>query len=118
VHADHEHPERLLVVGVLFKEGAASPLLEELIANVPEHAGEHVDKETDLDVSSVLKRRAGYFHYEGSLTTPPYSETVTWLVLDQANDASAEQIEALNRIEGNNARHIQAQNARLIDHWR
>jgi carbonic anhydrase len=118
VHAEHDRPDQLLVVGVLFKEGALNPLLAELIGNVPEHAGEHVDKETKLDVGLVLKGRQGYFHYQGSLTTPPYSETVTWLVSDQTRDASAEQIEALNRTFGNNARHIQAQNDRLIDHWR
>ncbi|HTV24678.1 MAG TPA: carbonic anhydrase family protein [Polyangiaceae bacterium] len=118
VHAQHEHPEHLLVVGVLFKEGNPSKLLQGLIADVPEHAGEHADKEAKLDASSVLKKGEGYFHYEGSLTTPPYSETVTWLVLDQPHDASAEQIEAMNRIEGNNARHIQDQHARVIDHWR
>jgi carbonic anhydrase len=39
-------------------------------------------------------------------------------VLDQVHDASPEQIEAINRIEGNNARHIQAQEARLIHHVR
>ena len=116
VHAEHGRPEHLLVVGVLFKEGSANPLLDDLIADVPAHAGEHADRDAKLDASSVFKRGEGYFHYEGSLTTPPYSESVTWLVLDQVHDASAEQIEALNRIEGNNARHIQAQRARLIDH--
>lgn len=118
VHAEHDHPEHLLVVGVLFKEGQSHPLLAKLISDVPEHAGEHADRDVQLDASSVLKRGEGYYHYDGSLTTPPYSETVTWLVLDQAHDASAEQIEALNRIEGNNARHIQDQRARLVDHWR
>jgi carbonic anhydrase len=118
VHAEHDHPEHLLVVGVLFKEGNANRLLADLIANVPEHAGEHADKDVMLNARSVLKRGEGYYHYEGSLTTPPFSETVTWLVLDQPHDASAEQIEALNRIEGNNARHIQSQNARRVDHWR
>lgn len=118
VHAQHDRPEHLLVVGVLFKEGKPNKLLERLIADVPKRAGEHLDKETRLDASSVLKKGEGFYHYEGSLTTPPYSETVTWLVLDQPHDAGAEQIEALNRIEGNNARHIQVQNARLIDHWR
>jgi carbonic anhydrase len=118
VHAQHDHPEHLLVVGVLFKEGNANELLEQLIADVPEHAGEHADKDAKLDASSVFKKGEGYFHYEGSLTTPPYSETVTWLLLDQSHDASAEQIEAINRIEGNNARHIQDQHARAVDHWR
>jgi carbonic anhydrase len=118
VHAQHDHPEHLLVVGVLFKEGVPSKLLEKLIADVPAHPGEHADKDAKLDARSVFKKGEGYYHYEGSLTTPPYSETVTWLVLDQPHDASAEQIEALNRIEGNNARHIQVQHARVIDHWR
>ena len=118
VHAEHGRPEHLLVVGVLFKEGESNRLLDDLIADVPAHPGEHADRDAKLDASSVLKRGEGYFHYEGSLTTPPYSESVTWLVLDQVHDASAEQIEALNRIEGNNARHIQATRARLIDHTR
>ena len=118
VHAQHEHPEHLLVVGVLFKEGNPSTLLQKLIADVPEHAGEHADKDGKLDASAVFKKGEGYYHYEGSLTTPPFSETVTWLVLDQPHDASADQIEAMNRIEGNNARHIQDQHARAIDHWR
>jgi carbonic anhydrase len=118
VHAEHDHPEHLLVVGVLFKEGKSHPLVAKLVKDVPEHAGEHADRDVQLDASSILKRGEGYYHYDGSLTTPPYSETVTWLVLDQPHDASAEQIEALNRIEGNNARHIQDQRARLVDHWR
>jgi carbonic anhydrase len=118
VHAQHDHPEHLLVVGVLFKEGNPSKLLEKLIVDVPEHAGEHADKEAKLDASAALEKGDGYFHYEGSLTTPPYSETVTWLVLDRPHNASAEQIEAMNRIEGDNARHIQDQHARVIDHWR
>jgi carbonic anhydrase len=117
VHAQHDRPEHLLVVGVLFKEGEPSPLLDKLLVDVPAHAGEHADNEIELDASSVLKRGEGYYHYEGSLTTPPYSESVTWLVLDQVHDALAEQIEAMNRIEGNNARHIQDQRARLVDHW-
>lgn len=117
VHAEHDHPEHLLVVGVLFKEGDPNKLLTKLIENVPEHAGEHADKDVKLDASTVFKRGEGYYHYEGSLTTPPYSESVTWLVLDQVHEASAEQIEAMNRFEGNNARHIQEQRARLIDHW-
>jgi carbonic anhydrase len=118
VHAEHDHPEHLLVVGVLFKEGQGHPLLDRLVADVPAHAGEHADKDAQLDASSILARGDGYYHYDGSLTTPPYSETVTWLVLDQPHQAAAEQIEALNRIEGNNARHIQEQRARLVDHWR
>lgn len=116
VHTEHDHPERYLVIGVLFKEGASNALLEALLGNVPRHSGESVDADVLLDARAIVKGGEGYYHYDGSLTTPPYSETVTWLVLDQVHDASAEQIETLNRIEGNNARHIQELRARLIDH--
>ena len=116
VHTEHGHPERFLVIGVLFKEGNPNGLLDTLLGDVPRKAGETVDADAELDASSIFKPGEGYFHYAGSLTTPPYTEAVTWLVLDQVHDASAEQVEALNRIEGNNARHIQDQRARLIDH--
>ncbi len=116
VHTEHGHPERFLVIGVLFKEGDPNGLLDTLLGDVPRRAGESVDVDAELDASSIFKPGEGYFHYAGSLTTPPYTEAVTWLVLDQVHDASAEQVEALNRIEGNNARHIQDQRARLIDH--
>jgi carbonic anhydrase len=101
---------------VLFKEGEANGLLGTLLGNVPRRSGESLDADVLLDARAVVKDGEGYYHYDGSLTTPPYTEAVTWLVLDQAHDASVEQIEALNRIEGNNARHIQELRARLVDH--
>ncbi len=116
VHQEHDHPERLLVIGVLFKEGVPNSLVGTMLPGIPARAGEKADLATQLDASSLFQPGEGYFHYDGSLTTPPYSEVVTWLVLDQVHDASAEQIEALNRIEGNNARHIQDQHARRVDH--
>lgn len=116
VHAEHGRPDRFLVIGVLFKEGDTNGLINTVLADTPRVAGQSTDKDVQLDARSVFKPGEGYFHYDGSLTTPPYSETVTWLVLDQVHDASAEQVEAINRIEGNNARHIQDQRARLVDH--
>jgi len=118
VHREHGNPERLLVVGVLFKAGDASPLLERLLADVPRQAGAVADLDVTLDASFILKPGEGYYHYEGSLTTPPYSEIVTWLVLDETHHASVDQIETLNRIEGDNARHIQHPRSRPVDHWR
>jgi carbonic anhydrase len=116
VHTEHDHPERFLVIGVLFKEGTVNGLIQTFLRDIPEQAGKRVEAEAKLDASSLFKPHEGYYHYEGSLTTPPFSETVTWLVLDQVHDAAPEQIEAMNRIEGNNARHIQKHSARLVDH--
>ena len=56
-----------------------------------------------------------YYTYDGSLTTPPYSETVTWGVLAQVRLASRAQIRRLLELEGNNARHIQPLHGRTVE---
>jgi carbonic anhydrase len=48
-----------------------------------------------------------YFYYKGSLTTPPYTESVNWFVMKTVIDAAPEQIQQINKIEGDNARHVQ-----------
>jgi carbonic anhydrase len=55
-----------------------------------------------------------YYHYKGSLTTPPYTESVRWYITKHIFEASAAQIEAINKVEGNNARHVQALYGRTV----
>jgi carbonic anhydrase len=62
-----------------------------------------------------LHRAGNFYHYQGSLTTPPYTETVQWFVFKPINTASPEQIKTISTIEGNNARHIQGIFTRGID---
>lgn len=107
-----------LVVGILFKEGKANKFLEKFLTAIPDSAGatNHLANEY-IDINELLKQAGPlhYYHYEGSLTTPPYTETVTWLLVKHVLEASPEQIEKLNKIEGNNARHIQELHDRMID---
>jgi len=56
-----------------------------------------------------------YFHYLGSLTTPPYTECVNWLVAREIMQAGPAQIQRINLIEGDNARHVQALYSREVD---
>lgn len=115
VHTLADDPGRYLVVGILFREGEADPVVEEILEHAPAEGGARYDAPAQLDAADVLPRVRHYYHYEGSLTTPPYSETVTWLVVKDIHEASPSQIERLNRLEGNNARHIQALHGRRID---
>jgi carbonic anhydrase len=115
VHTLRGNPEKYLVVGVLFREGADDAFVEEVLAHVPGRSGERFDGSMMLDAQAALGRIDGYYHYEGSLTTPPYSEAVTWLVLKDVHQAAPDQIERLNRLEGDNARHIQALRARSVE---
>lgn len=115
VHTLRGHPDKYLVVGILFREGEDDAFVEEVLVHVPGRSGERFDGPMLLDAQSALRRIDGYYHYEGSLTTPPYSESVTWLVLKDIHQAAPAQIERLNRLEGDNARHIQALRARLVE---
>jgi len=48
-----------------------------------------------------------FYHYRGSLTTPPFTETVEWMIAKEVQQASPEQVWRINQIEGDNARHVQ-----------
>jgi carbonic anhydrase len=65
-------------------------------------------KESVLLSDSLSNEGNAYYYYKGSLTTPPYTESVNWCVLKKIFEASPDQIRRINEIEGDNARHIQA----------
>ena len=67
-----------------------------------------------INVADSPTHTACYHPYPGSLTTPPGSETVTWLVLHDVAQLSNGQFEAFRTILGNNFRPLQKLNARTI----
>ncbi|MFT7465286.1 MAG: carbonic anhydrase [Pseudohongiellaceae bacterium] len=72
-------------------------------------------REETIDVRQLLDAGLSHYSYRGSLTTPPYTETVRWLVLRGIRTASREQIQRLRDLEGNNARHIQPLGGRSVE---
>jgi carbonic anhydrase len=107
-----------LVIGVLFKMGKENPFINEFLSEIPhqEHS-KTVVKTNSIKLRGFLSLGdlEHHYHYKGSLTTPPYSESVNWFVLKRIFEASPEQIQAINAIEGNNARHIESKNNRLVE---
>lgn len=68
-----------------------------------------------LDINALLPKQFNFYRFSGSLTTPPCSEGVTWLVLDQPVNVSAEQIHQFQAVvHHNNNRPIQPLNGRVI----
>ena len=112
---------RYLVIGILFKEGKANKFIDEFLNLIPikEHSltplKEGTVKLDDLFSSDELHDVGNFYHYQGSLTTPPYTETVQWFVFKPIVEASPEQIITISNIEGNNARHIQGIFGRTVD---
>lgn len=106
-----------LVIGALFKEGKENPFLNEFMDAIPKNEGEeNTPKGKTVNINNFLNQAGAlhYYNYLGSLTTPPYTETVTWLMMKHVFEASEEQIQQFNLLEGNNARHVQALNDRKV----
>ena len=107
----------LAVVTVLFEEGAANPELQRLWDYMPLDSNDSMrsaEGVTFNPVSMLPVDRAKYLQYIGSLTTPPCTEGVVWIVLRQPVTASAEQIALFRKMVGMNARPVQPVNGRLI----
>jgi len=71
-----------------------------------------------IDPATLLPASRNYYTYMGSLTTPPCSEGVLWLVMKQPVQVSTEQINIFSRLYKNNARPIQPAAGRLIKEGR
>jgi carbonic anhydrase len=67
-----------------------------------------------LDLNELLPTERSYYTYMGSLTTPPCSEGVLWMVMKTPVTISAEQIAIFSRLYPMNARPIQSASGRLI----
>lgn len=92
--------KQLAVIAVFFEEGANNPVLDNILGNIGEDI--RIDPQ-DLLPSDV----AHYYHYVGSLTTPPCSENIQWFLLKQPDTASKDQIDAFHKYYVDNERPIQ-----------
>jgi len=105
---------RLAVVAVLIERGTVLDPLQQVWSHLPLEKGDSVAARGTLDLTQLLPEQRGYFTYMGSLTTPPCSEGVLWMVMKQAVRASAEQIGVFARLYPMNARPIQSAAGRRI----
>ena len=106
---------QLGVIGVLMKKGANNPLIEKIWKHLPTHEGEHSKAAIKINVEDLLPADRAYYHYSGSLTTPPCSEGVNWMVLKNTVDVSAAQIGAFTDIFHKSTRPVQPLNGRRIE---
>jgi carbonic anhydrase len=106
----------LAVVAVLLDAGTtASPLLSQIWPYLPAHeAAEQKHDNVQIDLTKLLPADRGYYTFEGSLTTPPCSENVTWFVLKTPTTISREQADAFTKIYPLNARPTQPLNGRTV----
>ncbi|MCC5090901.1 carbonic anhydrase [Xanthomonas campestris] len=117
-HIVHQGPDGTLgVLAIFFETGKANPAFQRVLDAMPN------DKNQTRQVADALVRgsdflppanQRSFYRYEGSLTTPPCSETVDWVVLSQPVQVSREQINAFERVYPFNARPLQPLDRRFL----
>jgi len=113
VHIVHANPENhLAVVGILFDEGDENSMLNQLSGFRPPELAPYTGP---IDYNLIITGLDEYYAYSGSLTTPPCSEGVIWIVLKNPITASRRQIERFHEAMGADTnRPIQPRYARTI----
>lgn len=117
VHLVHQDDQgRLAVVTLLLDKGASGvqPVVQKVWNNLPLEIGEEAAALAPLDLNQLLPADRRYYTYMGSLTTPPCSEGVQWIVMRQPVTVSAGQIELFARIYPMNSRPLQSAAGRRI----
>ena len=115
VHLVHQDGEgRLAVIAVLVESGARQPIIQAVLNNLPLEKGEEIPASGNIDLMQLLPANRRYFTYMGSLTTPPCTEDVLWIVMKQPVQATEDQLNLFSRLYPMNARPIQATSGRVI----
>jgi carbonic anhydrase len=115
-HLVHRNAEgQLAVIGVLLDPGVANALINKVWTYMPLDSGDKVrTPDALLDLNELLPQDQRYYQFLGSLTTPPCTEGVLWMVLKQPVTLSREQIKLFGQLYPSNARPVQAVNGRPI----
>lgn len=106
---------QLAVVAVLMDVGANNPFLQKVWTRMPLDTHDRVPLPDDLlDLNELLPTDQRYYQFMGSLTTPPCTEDVLWMVMKQPVTLGADQLRLFARLFPMNARPLQALNGRLV----
>ncbi|MFS4481406.1 carbonic anhydrase [Hyunsoonleella sp. 2307UL5-6] len=108
----------ITVLGLLGEEGVESQLFEFFESFLPLENGTAKDIHQTIDLSGLLLEDKHYYAYGGSLTTPPCSEGVNWIVFKEPLILSVEEVIKLrNNMPLNNYRNEQAINNRVVEYY-
>ena len=116
-HFVHRGPNgETLVLGLFLEPGGRGELVQDtVLGNLPAECAPELDASGDLAAS--LPRELSTFRYDGSLTTDPYSESVSWLVLARPQRVAAATLENHRRLfPDGNAREVQELNDRVVQY--
>jgi len=102
---------KLAVVGILLKQGTSPSPFAPVLTALPA-TGEK--KSVEVDLPALLPKSTRHFAYAGSLTTPPCSEDVQWIVMLDEDAVSKPEIAGFQAKYAKNARPVQPLKGRTV----
>jgi len=105
----------VLVLAVMMETDVSQPVLSKLWKWLPEQIGQQVSIPLELSLTDALPTNTHHYAYGGSLTTPPCTEGVQWIVLKEPMHVTQQDVDQFVQIIGQNARPIQPLRGRHID---
>jgi len=116
LHLVHQNESgELAVLGLMIQEGSMNEYLQPVWAALQEEITEEdISLSEPVQLQTLLPKDPTFLHYNGSLTTPPCTEEVEWIILEQPIELSQEQIQVFQQIFPDNHRPIQPLNEREV----
>lgn len=115
MHLVHQAEDgTLAVAAVLIEEGEHNKAFDPIWAMLPDANQPSRDSELLIETTPLLPTEHSYYTYDGSLTTPPCSEHVTWAVLTTPVSLSKKQIMRFRAVINGNNRPVQPYNGRVV----
>jgi carbonic anhydrase len=115
MHMVHKSAEgKIAIIAVLLERGQPHGLIQTIWDNLPLEKQEVVAPSIVIDPMEALPSSREYFTYMGSLTEPPCTEGVLWMVFKQPRQASPAQMALFSRLYPLNARPVQSTSGRMI----
>jgi carbonic anhydrase len=116
MHLVHQSADgQLAVVGVMVKAGSENPAYAPVFNNLPAQESEpSAISGVTVNATDLLPQERTYYRYNGSLTTPPCTEGVQWLLMNTPVELSAAQVTSFQTIFPHDARPVQPLNGRAF----
>lgn len=113
LHLVHKGTYGTVIVGIMIKKGIQNNAAVELWSHLESiRSGELNESKVNLD--QLLPQQTVMLRYSGSLTTPPCTEGITWVILSRPIEMSMLQINTFRSLFRDNHRPIQPMNQRKI----
>lgn len=104
-----------VIIAIMLEEGATHPGLEKLLGSLPKDKEQSKPLSIRVTPADLMPTKPAYYRYSGSLTAPPCTEGVQWVIMKEALKVSKFQLGSLQQAIGEpNQRPLQDAQGRMI----